>query len=236
MSVQFTPDGQVTHGVKFWPMTHRMTVSKAFNIAAGDLFYGPQTSSSTRDEFTRPNQFDFIAGDYDDVRLDYLMEFKAKLWKLVVGDRYIESLLELGPTTGYAADMALIKPSNPRYTVVDGSQGLLNQVVFKHDVADVRPLDPSDFLNPWADLIGERWDATVALFGAADFLKPEVLAWALERTNKVLVLMHTRVDSQTMDLGLRRPDDYRASAKAARALPGSYTFEMGDWDVTVVSK
>lgn len=222
-------------GFKFWPMTNQMTISKAFNVAPLTMTYGAQTAAKTVGPFTEPSQFDFVAADWDDVKAESYAGYKTQLWKLLAMEENITSLLELGPTTGYARDMSIIGPKVP-YLVVDGSQGMLNQTVFKHDVRTVRSVDPNDWLNPWHALGNERAHTVACLFGSASFLKPEAVRWAYDATERQLVLMHHRVDGHQLDLNIRIPEWSQESRKAARQLPNSYTIEMGDYDVTVVKK
>lgn len=228
-------------GFKFWPMTNQMTISKAFNVAPLHFTYGEQTAPATVGPLTEPSQFDFVAADWDDVKAESYKAYAVDLWKLVIGDQFVPSLIELGPTTGYAADLGLVPKRRlglDQYIVVDGSQGMLNQVVFKHgdQPVSVESVDPNQWLDPWYPLGTRRAHTVVSLFGAASYLKPEALPRALEAAERQLVLMHHRVDGHQQDLGIRIPEWSEESRKAARQLPGSYTFQMGDYDVTVVKK
>lgn len=224
-------------GFKFWPMTNQMTISKAFNVAPIEMSYGEQTAARSAGPFTRPSRFDFIAADWDDVHGEHFAQWKDRLWKLVTdsGNQYIPSMIELGPTTGYAKDLNLV-PAKSKYTVVDGSQGMLNQTIFKHDVRDVIPTSPNEWLNPWHALGGQRAHTVVSLFGSASFLKPEAVRWAYDCAEKQLVLMHHNVDGHQLDLGLRLPSWSNESRRAAASLPGAITVPMEGYDVTVVRK
>lgn len=224
-------------GVKFWPMTHQMTVSKAFNVAPVHMSYGPQTAAKSKGPFTRPHRFDFVAADWDDVHGEHYAKWKSLLWKITTqnGARYLPSVLELGPTTGFAKDLGLV-PSRAEYTIVDGSQGMLNQAIFKHNVQNVHPTSPNEWLNPWHALTGAAADTVLCLFGSASFLKPEAVRWAYEAAEKQLVLMHHNVDGHQLDLGIRIPEWNTESRRAAAALPGAFTTQMEGYDVTVVNK
>lgn len=230
-------DERLITGVKFWPMTNQMSVSKAFNMAPMELSYGEQTAVASKGQFTRPHRFDFIAADYDDAHGEHFLAQKARLWKLVTdnGSLYVPSMIELGPTTGYAKDLGLV-PNRADYTIVDGSQGMLNQAIFKHDVRSVVPTSPNEWLNPWHALTGQRAHTVVCLFGSASFLRPEAVRWAYECAEKQLILMHHTVDGHQLDLGLRLPDWHHESRRAAEALPGAFTTNIGDYAVTVVRK
>lgn len=224
-------------GVKFWPMTHQMSVSKAFNMAPMGLSYGEQTAAASKGPFTRPHRFDFIAADYDDAHGAHFLEQKSRLWSMVTdgGSLYLPSVIELGPTTGFAKDLGLV-PTKADYTIVDGSQGMLNQAIFKHNVRNVIPTSPNEWLNPWHALGGQRAHTVMSLFGSASFLRPEAVRWAYECAEKQLILMHHAVDGHQLDLNLRIPEWNVASRRAAEALPGAFTTNIGDYAVTVVRK
>ncbi|AWN07823.1 methyltransferase [Microbacterium phage Hendrix] len=224
-------------GVKFWPMTNRMTVSKVLNMAPVDMSYGAQTAAASKGPFTRPSRFDFVAADWDDVKADYYATLRTRLWQLLNdNDGFIDSVVELGPTTGYVRDFSLVHPKS-EYTIVDGSQGMLNQAIFKHNVQHVVPTSPNEWLNPWHPLGDQQKPHTlVSLFGSASFLKPEAVRWAYEAAREQLVLMHHNVDGHQLDLNIRIPQWNTESRRAAAALPGAYTFQMDGYDVTVVKK
>lgn len=231
---------EVLTGFKFWPMTHEMSISQAFNMAPMHLSYGEQTAVRSRDEMTRPSQFDFMAAEQD----WYLAQARTKeVWKRPLQralgiDRgvYVNSALELGPTTGYAKDLELLAP-RAAYRIVDGSQGMLNQAIFKHDVRDVRPMDPNEYLDRWHWEAFETYNTVLALFGAASYLTPEAVQEAFVRARSMLVLMHHSPDTgRRRDFGLELPETYRESAAAAAALPGARTTRAGGYDVTVVRK
>ncbi|QNJ56042.1 methyltransferase [Microbacterium phage Rasputia] len=243
LSMDFGAPFQEEHitGVKFWPMTNQMTVSKAFNVAPIDLSYGAQTAAASKGPFTRPHRFDFIAADWDDVKGEHYRSLYASLWKIATdgGSLFLPSVIELGPTTGFAADAGLVAkkgPSKEAYTIVDGSQGMLNQAIFKHDVRSVIPTSPNEWLNPWHALGGQRAHTVVSLFGSASFLRPEAVRWAYECAEKQLILMHHAFDGHQLDLNLRIPEWADASRRAAAALPGAFSAEIGDYAVTVVRK
>ncbi|QGZ16802.1 methyltransferase [Microbacterium phage Dewdrop] len=230
-------DQQMHRGFKFWPMTNQMTISKAFNVAPLEYTYGEQTAAKTVGPFTRPHRFDFVAADWDDVKAAYYQTLKGKLWSMVTdgGSKYLPSVIELGPTTGFAKDLGLV-PNRAEYTIVDGSQGMLNQAVFKHNVKNVIPTSPNEWLNPWHALTGQRAHTVLCLFGSASFLKPEAVRWAYECAEQQLILMHHNVDGHQLDLGIRIPEWNHASRRAAEALPGAFTTQMEGYDVTVVRK
>ena len=230
---------EVLRGFKFWPMTNEMSISQAFNMAPMHLAYGEQTAARSRGEDTAPSQFDFMACELDWYleRAGTLKTWKRPLQRALGIDQgaYPNSVLELGPTTGFAKDLDLLPPA-AAYRIVDGSQGMLNQAIFKHNVSEVRPMDPNDYLDPryWED---ETFNTVLAMFGAASYLDAKAVEEAYVRTRSNLILMHYSPDTGSKrDFGLTLPEGHRESARTARNLPGARTTRAGGYDVTVVRK
>lgn len=232
---------ELVRGVKFWPMTYRMSDSGVFNMAPMKLSYGEQTAARSRTLATRPSQFDFAAPDWHDLQVPLIQKWRIALWKLIVGDRYVPSLIELGPTPGYAIDLQLIDAdaaTDGRYAVIQESQGLMNQVIYRHDVRQAVCTAPGEWVDPGDYRAGIRSDTVVALFGAASYLKPSAIREAYAAAEKMLVLMHYRpgIAHREEDLGVRLPETAEESLEAARGLPGVRTGEKGDFVVSVVRK
>lgn len=242
VQIQYGAPGKekLLKGFKFWPMTSEMSISQAFNMAPMELSYGEQTAVRSRDEDWKPTQFDFMAAE-----LDWYLERAGtqKSWRRPLQRAlgmekgiYASSVLELGPTTGFAKDLELLS-HRAQYRIVDGSQGMLNQAIFKHDVRDVRPIDPNEYLDRWHWEATDTFGAVLSLFGAASYLTPEAVQEAFVRTRSTLILMHHSPDlGSKHDFGLELPEDYRESLQAARMLPGAKTTRAGGYDVTVVRK
>lgn len=229
---------KVLRGFKFWPMTHEMSISQAFNVAPVHLTYGAQTAASSRGDETRPSQFDFMAAQQDDYVRESLTRWKSPLQKAlgIPEGIYVNSALEIGPTTGYAKDLGLLS-DRAQYRVVDGSQGMLNQVIFKHDVRDVRPIDPNEYLDPWHWEAQDTYNTVLALFGAASYLSPKAVQEAFVRARSTLILMHYLPDTGARrDFGLQLHPGYRESLQAAEALPGARTVRAAGYAITVVRK
>lgn len=231
---------EVLKGFKFWPMTNEMSISQAFNMAPMHLSYGEQTAVRSRDEHTLPSQFDFMAAEQDWYleRAGVQDAWRGPLWRWAVGnsDHFVDSVIELGPTTGYARDLGLVHAKSA-YRVVQGSQGLMNQAIFKHDVRDVVCEDPNDYLDPRHHRAGESSHTVLALFGAASYLSPGAVQEAYARARSQLVFMHYGQDTgAARDFGLQLHPQHRESLGAARALPGARGVRANGYEVTVVRK
>jgi hypothetical protein len=233
---------QVLRGFKFWPMTNEMSISQAFNVAPVHLSYGAQTAVASRDELTRPDQWDFPAADLDwylnNPEVRTLERWKGALHKAlgIPSGNFVNSAIELGPSTGFAKDLGLIA-DNAEYRLVQGSQGLMNQAIFKHDVRDIRPMDVNEYLDPWHWEAGDTANTVLALFGAASYLSPGAVEQAFVRARSRLVLMHHLPDTGTQrDFGVRLHPEHRESLQTAENLPGARTVRAQGYAITVVRK
>lgn len=241
---------QPVTGMKFWPMTNRTSVSKAFNMAPVTYSYGDQDAPSTFSMWKDP--FDMIAADWDDMideRLGVPYETgdraqRIAMWKLITGNRDVPTLLDLGSRTGFTLD-AKIRPTR-QYTAVDPSQGMMNQLVYKHPwVRDLHVESVNQFLEGLVSIssgsLGDvggkllrQWDTVASLEGSASFIHPANLDTALEAAARKLVLVHYDEGANT---GLVQLPEYADESRlAAQRIPGARLFRMPGYQITVVTK
>lgn len=213
-------------GFKFWPMSHQRSVSKSFNVAPLGMSYGKQDAPDTTTFVESP--FDLTAGDWDDLRLTHVGEdyagLKNQIWKEVLGERHVPSLLDLGPRIGFALDMSL-SAKGSRYTAVEPSQGMLNVLLYRHQwVRDVRPMSDVDFMRIQRDKPG--YDTAVALLGTASYLSPETIR-ELPSVVRNLALMFYISREDDWFGSLHLPTTAGNALRTAAALPGATVKKMG---------
>ena len=210
-------------GFKFWPMTHQTPVSKSFNVAPLGLSYGHQDAPDTTTEVDHP--FDFNAPDWDTAPKGQKMTYgglEIPIWKSVLGERHIPSMLDVGPRIGLALDMNLMAKGSA-YRAVEPSQGMLNQLLYRHQwVRDIYPMTVDDYLAKH----GGRFDTAVALMGTASYLTPEaILTLASVVRFQNLMFYTDRNDDWFGPTHL--PSTAGDALRTAAALPGAQVSRMG---------
>lgn len=220
-------------GFKFWPMSHQRSTSKSFNVAPFGLYYGTQDAPDTTTSEDHP--FDFTAGDWDDLRLASVGESYANLsiplWKIVLGDRAVPSILDLGPRIGFALDMKIVS-KNQAYRAVDPSQGMLNQLLFRHQwVRDIHPMTVESYLSSEAD--GEHFDTGIALLGTASYLAPSTIR-DLPSVVRNLVLMFYLDQADDWYGPTHLPPTAGDALRTAVGLPGAVMKRMGRYAMVQV--
>jgi hypothetical protein len=218
------------HGVKFWLMSHRTSVSKALNIAPVGAEYGRQDAPSTATADVSP--WDLNALDYDDAfERAGLTAMGESLRRAVASGGAAAPVLDLGARAGAALDLGIASLEGG-YTAVEPSRGLMHSLLFKHGRARaVHVQSADDYLSEHeAGNLG----TVVALFGAASYLRPQRIRELASKSRR-LVLMHHLEDPNADFFGpTRLPHWAAASREAARALPDARRERLGDYLLTVV--
>jgi hypothetical protein len=165
-------------GVHFWTMGEPIESTTIINVADDNLWYGEQNA---------PRTHSGIVTVYDDLAIDYDARYdnpdcwaenaavKEHIDGLFDGHRP-KRILDIGAGTGLTLDVRIASPA--RYTGVDPSQGMLNELLRKHP--RVNDLHATVFT---ADSPLTGYDLIVALFGAASYLAPDAIASIPGRLN-----------------------------------------------------
>jgi hypothetical protein len=126
-----SPDGRW----KWWTMDRRVRDTSLINRASTDRVYGPQDAPSTyTGQFTG---WDAIAADYD-LRRDPTSDAQIASRIRDHFGTHSPRTLDVGCGSGALLDLGVVSPD--RYTGIDSSQGMLNELVLKHPtVARVLP-------------------------------------------------------------------------------------------------
>lgn len=179
---------------KYWIMGSIEENNETYGLinraAAGDT-YGDQNAPDTRTAAGPGSAFyDTIASGYDGMwtRPSDLEENHAvaELIRREFGS-YAPSTLDVGCGTGLLLDLGVV--SKKRYTGLDPSQGMLNQLVRKHpDVQNIYP-GRADEVLPALVAQGREYELVVALFAAATYCTPQDWRLMMELSARMLVLM-----------------------------------------------
>jgi hypothetical protein len=197
------------------------------NMAQGDVYYGEQAITGF-DTATHVDLFDQFALEYDEWHAPATL---SKHWVKIVSDRANGDLLDLGAGTGFAIDAKLVRPRAELYTAVDSSRGMLNALALKHSwVRDFRNEEIDSFLAS-----NERgYDTVVALNGSASYLTPADVSEAWNATTGRLSLAFYKSIRESL-VPFHNQTAYEAR-RAAQALPGAETYEMGRFDMVQVTR
>lgn len=235
LTMEYGKPGQTyTHtGFKFWPMSHQRSVNKSFNVAPLGMTYGVQDAPDTTTLVESP--WDMTAGDWDDWRLAAVGEdyagLASKVFKEVMGERHVPSLLDLGPRIGFALDMNLAS-KHVKYRAVEPSQGLLNVLLFRHQwVRDIRPVHPDEYMVEQRKRVG--WNTAVALLGTASYLSPDTIR-ELPSVVRHLNLMFYITPEDDWFGPLHLPSTAKEALQTAAALPGATVKKMGRYAMVKV--
>lgn len=143
-------------GWKWWTMDRRVRDTDLINRASTDQSYGPQDAPSTSTGvFTA---WDSVAADYD-LRRDSSQDAEVRARIIEHYGGHSPRTLDVGCGTGALLDMGVVAAD--RYTGVDCSQGMLNELVLKHP--DVARLIPARFEDAPDDALDGPFDLVVAM-------------------------------------------------------------------------
>lgn len=222
-------------GTKKW-FTSNMDVSNSLiNMATTENVYGEQDAPGTGEVLM--SVYDEIATAYDDrYDNDFARAENADIFRLVMGERAVPSLLDVGAGTGLALDIGMIPHGKPdRYRAVDPSHGMLNRLVYKHQwVKDVWPMTAEDYLLKKDD---RTFNTVISLFGSPSHVEPGALQGLYDLAETCLFLMHYKEGYQPDfyqpgDL----PDFADESREAAAALPGARVWTYHAFQIVQVMK
>lgn len=232
-------------GKKWWTMDDPLEMTDLVNMAEAENTYGVQNAPSTR--AAKPSFYDTIAVQYDRMwKSASDLEEDAAVRRLITGHfgAYAPTTLDVGCGTGLLLDMGVTSPA--LYTGIDPSQGMLNELVKKHNkVATVIPATAEEVLleGLGADDLLPTYDLVVSLFASASYTGPAVWEAMRARSNSLVMYMtyeegylpdywtgfeRTRMLAQIEKARL----DMIEFAKKTNAV----RFKIGRFDVTVIEK
>lgn len=227
----------LTHGDrKWWTMGAPIEDTVIINTATTEKSYGKQDAPGTATgEWTI---YDGLATSYDERYQNPAdLAENAAVRSMIVQHfgAYAPTVLDVGGGTGLLLDMGITSPA--LYTVVDPSQGMLNELLRKHPrVSQVYPMRIEEALEV-PDLAGTgQYELVASLFGSPSYVSPDAIKRLPDLCSDLLVLMHYREGylpdyEQPMAEELTPVVD--ASREAARALGGQRSY-LNQFEVTIL--
>lgn len=198
--------------LKWWTMDKRVADVNLVNQATTDRTYGVQNAPSTHTGLW--SDYDEIATDYDalqspvdgDERVG-LLRILADLYD-VLGDR--PTVLDLGCGTGAVLDLGVATPD--RYTGIDSSQAMLNELLVKYDRKHLGEVLAGRAEDIVPSLQGWHFDLVIAAFGSASYIGEATLRAASMLASGATVLMSYAGDY--------RPQYSTSGSSSPETLPG----------------
>jgi SAM-dependent methyltransferase len=171
--------------LKWWAMDSRVADTTLINEAPTEQVYGEQNAPSTYSGHR--SVYDEIATDYDRLYSPVDGDEKTGLLCLIDGlGLHDPAILDIGCGTGAVLDLGVTTAD--RYTGVDPSQAMLNELVIKQHgrLARIIPKRMEDAL---ADLRPDKFELVIAAFGSASYLSADVLRQLPSLCSGSLLLM-----------------------------------------------
>jgi len=229
----------IVDGVKWWTMGAPLEDTVIINTTTDLRDHGTQDAPDTlsrHPDVPWINAYDQLAPDYD-ARYD-TPECRSEnrwVWELITRNSpATPTMLDIGAGTGLALDLHLTEPT--RYTALDPSQSMLNELLRKHPtVSMVWPLTLEQAIEQNI-FDARRFEVVVSLFGSCSYIHPDAIAVLPSLATKLLVLMHMEPGYlptyQTV-----KPPHLDTSRKAALQLLTEYqggTIQLGHFQVTIL--
>lgn len=202
-------------GRRYWLM-ERDWHCTGVNMSINGKVYGAQDAPVTRPTPPRWADYDAIAPWWDYLYRDASDADLTHLWKQATENshRPEPTILDIGAGTGCTLDIHLTP--DHKVTVIDPSQGMLNDLVLKHpNVGKVHPTTFEDYL---ADRKHRRHDIVTASLGSASYLTPHEIVGANKLAKELLVLSFY---STTPPYRHNLPNTHTEALNTAVALPGA---------------
>lgn len=234
----------LTHeGMKWWTMGDTLDGTVIINQATTEQTYGRQDAPRTHSKVK--SVYDTLATDYDE-RYDpehcaECEDENAEVWKLITGyfPGSLPTTLDVGGGTGLFLDLGLTSPD--KYSVVDPSQAMLNELIRKHPkVKHVYPMTFEDYVDTSGEPRLDSFDLVVSLFGSPSYVAPGYIPVMVELAKQMVVLMHY-IPGYLPDYHITKPRFVDASRDAALKLPADKGetkdhFVLNNYLVTVLTK
>ena len=226
-------------GKKWWTMDSALERTTLVNMADASVAYGPQDAPPTLGGGR--TDYDSIATVYDQLQTRVNPQVAEDIDALLRGHLHgkTPTTLDVGCGTGLALDLGITRPE--RYTGIDPSQGMLNQLVLKHpQVSQLYP-GPASAMLPG---LGPRpFELVCSLSGAASYLDREDWEQMLDLSSELVVFMtwaegclpsywegQQRAQMWTRtELARRQMLQFAADHEAVRS-------RLGPFDVTILQK
>jgi hypothetical protein len=223
----------VHDGWKYWTMDDDLRNTTLVNRGRASHVYGVQNAPQSAS--MRWTAYDGVA-TYWDAELGTTREEREGFHSLAaeLGDFTKRRVLDLGCGTGLALDLGITEPV--RYTGIEPSQAMLNQLVRKHPL--VARIEPMDFADARLNrvLCGTKFDLVVALGGSASYLTGDDLA-ALPANSTGRYLLSAYADGEApsvSDLTETQLREARIRLHAFAAESGGRVEHVGRFDVAVI--
>jgi SAM-dependent methyltransferase len=228
--------GLAVGGTRWWAGP-RCSVEEngLINMADASLEYGVQDAPLTTSGLF--SVYDEIATEYD--ALFSSPEDRAEgiaLWSLLTDHLAAHPrTLDIGAGTGRLLDLSITDVD--RYTAVDPSRGMLNEMLRKHN--DARRLYPMTIERALPALIEQRvqFELVAALFGSASYVSAEVIHRLPAVCSRMMVLMHYERDYlPDYEQAVLTADSSRLAAIELLKTHLGYRTKIGHFDVVVLDR
>lgn len=207
--------------IRYWLMSRKFFMSKILNMSTESTMYGKQDAPRT--ESGRFAEYDKIAAWWDYHYRDVVEYDETILWKTVHQNANLvrPSALDIGAGTGTLFD-ANVAPSEYA-TVVDPSQGMLNDLVMKYPkVGNVF----SGTFEEYTERGYQPFDLVTANTGSASYLTPEEIEEAPKYATKLCLLsFYAEVPPFRTDL----PPTLGEALDTASSIPGAAVMRHGSY-------
>lgn len=175
--------------LKWWSMNKHVSETGLINQATTERVYGVQNAPSTSS--TEHSIYDEIATDFDQLRSPADGDAKTGLLEILHDLRHVlgtnPTVLDVGCGTGAVLDLGITEPE--RYTGVDPSQAMLNELLVKHSREQFAAVIPSRIEDALAHLQGQSFDLVIAAFGSASYFSSDALRQLARMSTGATVLM-----------------------------------------------
>lgn len=179
---------------RWWGMSRDIEKSGIVNRCRPWHVYGvqnaPRTASGIESEYDAvATEWDADFSATDDERTAYVEILRE------IADSKYKRVLDIGCGTGLSLDLGLSQAV--RFTGVDPSQAMLNELTLKHPhTAALHPMRFDTALERKA-FDGTRFDAVIALGGSGTYLSPQEIAALPQLTKGPILLTHIAPEHPT---------------------------------------
>jgi hypothetical protein len=221
---------------RYWTNKGSVEIQGVINRAPAGVVYGdqagvPVTQVPHGSYTAAATYFDSIATIYDESAPKAAAFEEVRRRIISYFGAYGPITLDVGCGTGRLFDLGVAPPSI--CTVLDPSQGMLNELVLKYPRLkreQVLPRTVEEYLAKMHPVDG-AFEMVTALGGSAGYLHPRDIRGLYRLASKLLILMFD-VEPPPATLA----PQFRSALDEARALPGARWFENDEYVTVVVER